>query len=120
MATPVNATKEEIGHYITEGPQPVCGIRKDFSEEIVFANSSFTVFIVLISCWQVTIFSLQCEIQVRPHLCSPLWRRRVVFPLFLVKNLLLGSTSQWQRYLSFVVSTQPQTACTAPGLCHHS
>lgn len=79
---------------------------------MVFANSSFIVFMVLISCWH--------EIQVGPHLFSLLWSKKVVFPLFLVKNLLLRRRSQWQGCLSYVVSVHPQIVWDAPGLCHHS
>lgn len=34
---------------------------------------------VLISCWCVTILSLQYEIQVRPHLCHLFSSKRVLF-----------------------------------------
>lgn len=82
----------------------------------MFANSSFVIFMVLISCWCVSILSLQYEIQVRPHLCRLLSSRRVLFPPFQVIIRLLGRGANGKG----VGHRQPPTASDATGLRAHN
>lgn len=52
---------------------------------------------VLISCWCVTILSLQYKIPVRPHLCRLFSSQRALLPPLQAKIRPLGSKSQWRR-----------------------
>lgn len=84
----VKAMKKE---FRTKVPYLIQSISKDFSQETMFVNSSFVIFMVLISCWRVTILSLQYEIQVRPHLSRLLSSQRVLFPPLQAKIRQLAS-----------------------------
>lgn len=119
MTTPVSVTKEELRALCNSESPPSPGHKKRFLWEngvceLIFY--SIYGFNILLACNSPFIIIWNTS----PHLCNLLWSRRVVFPLFLVKILLLGSRSQWQRCMSYVVSAQTQTTWDVPSLCHRS
>lgn len=106
MTTPVSATKDKSGALYNRGFSPSLRHKKIFLWEnsvCKFIFYSIYGFNILLAC--IHLFIIIWNTSQASPLWS-VWSRRVIFPPFLVKILLLGSKSWWERCLSYTVSVQ--------------